>query len=337
MSKKNVCIIYTGGTIGMTKTKNGYAPQRGYLPFLLSQMPELQSSQIPDYILIELNPLLDSSNISVKEWNLIGKTILQNYDQFDGFVILHGTDTMAYTASALSFMLENLKKPVIITGSQIPFCEIRNDAKDNLITALLIAAEGTIPEVCLYFSQKLFRGNRSTKMSADELIAFDSPNYPALAQAGIRITIDKNNILKQTDEPFSLQLLTEYRIAVLKIFPGLQFGIFEDLVSADLKGIVLEAFGAGNIPNYDQAFLRTLENAAKNETIIAVCTQCFKGSARIGDYESSLPLQKNGVVSAYDMTVEATVTKLYYLISKGYSKIEIEAKMQENLRGELTI
>ncbi|MEA4987838.1 MAG: asparaginase [Anaerovorax sp.] len=337
MQKKNVCIIYTGGTIGMTKTKNGYAPQDGYLPLLLSQMSELQSPRMPNYTLIELNPLLDSSNIAVNEWNQIANTIDLNYEKFDGFVVLHGTDTMAYTASALSFMLENLKKPVILTGSQIPFCEVRNDAKDNLITALLIAAEENIPEVCLYFSGKLLRGNRSTKMSADELIAFDSPNYPPLAQAGVRIRISKNNVLKKTSEPFSMQLLSPSPIAVLKIFPGIQFGIFENLVTKDLKGIVLEAFGAGNIPNYDHAFLRTLEKAAENNIVIVVCTQCLRGSAQIGDYETSAALQKNGVVSAYDMTVEAAVTKLYYLISKGYSKIEIERKMEENLRGELTV
>lgn len=337
MQKKKVCIIYTGGTIGMTHTEKGYAPQDGYLPLLLSQMPELQSFRMPNYTLIELNPLLDSSNIAVNEWNQIAKTIAENYDAFDGFVVLHGTDTMAYTASALSFMLENLKKPVILTGSQIPFCEIRNDAKDNLITALLIAAEESIPEVCLYFSGKLLRGNRSTKMSADELIAFDSPNYPPLAQAGVRIRLNEANVLSKPTAEFSMQLLNQTPIAVLKVFPGIQFGIFENLVTRNLKGIVLEAFGAGNIPNYDHAFLKTLEKAAENDTVIVVCTQCLRGSAQIGDYETSAVLQKNGVVSAFDMTVEAAVTKLYYLISKGYPKKEIKLKMEENIRGELTL
>ncbi len=321
----------------MKRAENGYKPQNGYLPSLFSKISELQSDLMPNYTLIEMNPLLDSSNISVKEWNKIGEIIFQNYEAFDGFVVLHGTDTMSYTASALSFMLENLKKPVILTGSQIPFSEVRNDAKDNLITALLIAAEETIPEVCLYFGGNLFRGNRSTKISADALIAFDSPNYPALAHAGVRINIHKNVILTPTCSPLFLQSLTEPSIAVLKIFPGIQFGILENLVSSRLKGIVLEAFGAGNIPNYDPAFLRTLEKASENGTIIVVCTQCLKGSAQIGAYESSAVLKRNGVLSAYDMTVEAAVTKLYYLISKGYSKKEIECKMEENLRGELTI
>lgn len=337
MLKKRICIIYTGGTIGMTQTSKGYAPQDGYLALVLSQMPDLKATKMPQYTLIELKPLLDSSNISVNEWNQIAKTIFENYHNFDGFVVLHGTDTMAYTASALSFMLENLTKPVILTGSQIPFCEVRNDAKDNLITALLIAAKESIPEVCLYFSGKLLRGNRSTKMSADELIAFDTPNYPPLAQAGVRIRLNESNVLPKPTTSFSLQLLNQTPIAVLKIFPGIQFGIFENMVTKNLKGIVLEAFGSGNIPSYDHAFLQTLQKARKNGTVIIVCTQCLRGSAQIGDYETSAPLQKNGVVSAFDMTVEAAVTKLYYLISKGYSKEEVEHKMEQNLRGELTI
>lgn len=188
---KRVLIIYTGGTIGMTRTENGYAPRAGYFRAALDAIPDLRAPEMPEWEFYELSPLLDSSNMTVREWNCIAELIAQKYDDYDGFVVLHGTDTMAYTASALSFMLDGLDKPVVLTGSQIPLCEIRSDGRDNLITALLIAGEGIVREVCLYFGGKLLRGNRATKYSADGLIAFVSPNYPSLAEAGISSNITK--------------------------------------------------------------------------------------------------------------------------------------------------
>jgi len=182
---KRVLIIYTGGTIGMTRTENGYAPRAGYFRAALDAIPDLRAPEMPEWEFYELSPLLDSSNMTVREWNCIAELIAQKYDDYDGFVVLHGTDTMAYTASALSFMLDGLDKPVVLTGSQIPLCEIRSDGRDNLITALLIAGEGIVRETCLYFGGKLLRGNRATKYSADGLIAFVSPNYSSLAEAGI--------------------------------------------------------------------------------------------------------------------------------------------------------
>ena len=178
---KRVLIIYTGGTIGMTRTENGYAPRAGYFRAALDAIPDLRAPEMPEWEFYELSPLLDSSNMTVREWNCIAELIAQKYDDYDGFVVLHGTDTMAYTASALSFMLDGLNKPVVLTGSQIPLCEIRSDGRDNLITALLIAGEGIVHEVCLYFGGKLLRGNRATKYSADGLIAFVSPNLPRRA------------------------------------------------------------------------------------------------------------------------------------------------------------
>ena len=180
---KNVLIIYTGGTIGMTRTENGYAPQSGQFRRAMEAIPDLYAEQMPRWDMLEMDPLLDSSNMTVHEWNKIAQLVADHYDAYDGFVVLHGTDTMAYTASALSFMLEGLAKPVILTGSQIPMCEIRSDGRDNLITSLLIAGAGEVHEVCLYFGGKLLRGNRATKFSADGLIAFLSPNYPSLADA----------------------------------------------------------------------------------------------------------------------------------------------------------
>lgn len=334
--RKRVCVIYTGGTIGMARTERGYAPRKAYIESALSEIIGLNSVDMPEFDLIEYNPLLDSSNISVKEWIKIAQDIEEKYEKYDGFVILHGTDTMAYTASALSFMLEGLTKPVIITGSQIPLCEIRNDARDNLITALIIAGNYKIPEVCLYFGGKLLRGNRATKISADDLIAFDSPNYPLLAEAGVRIVLHDKNIA-DPGTGLKLSLFGEHQIAVLKIFPGIQFEVFENILTSNLKGIVFEAFGAGNIPENQGALLKILLKAKENGTIIVVCTQCLKGSAIIGEYETSLGFSQAGAVSGYDMTVEAAVAKLYYLLSMGYEMDDIKKLMETNLRGELEL
>jgi L-asparaginase len=334
--RKKVCLIHTGGTIGMAGTENGYAPRKGFIKSILSGMSELNSEEIPAFDLIEYDPLLDSSNISVREWVKIAQDIKDKYDDYDGFVILHGTDTMAYTASALSFMLEGLSKPVILTGSQIPLCEIRNDARDNLITSLMIAGNYHVPEVCLFFGNKLLRGNRATKISSDELIAFDSPNYPALGEAGVRIVVNEH-VIREGGPELKLSKFEPQQIAVLKIFPGIQFEIFENILTTNLKGIVFEAFGAGNIPENKGALNRILEKAEENGTVIVVCTQCLRGSAMIGEYETSLSFARAGAVSGYDMTVEAAVTKLYYLLSLNYDHDMVKKLMGTNLRGEMSV
>ncbi len=338
MNKKHICIIHTGGTIGMIRSTHGYLPKAGYLETVLSSISDLQDESMPLYDFYEMNPLLDSSDMAVNDWNKIGEEIAKRYDSYDGFVILHGTDTMAYTAAALSFMLKNLNKPVILTGSQIPLCEVRSDGQDNLVTSLIIAGEARVREVCLYFGGRLLRGNRATKMSADGLLAFDSPNCPRLAEAGISIRYlpvpppPKTN----DDAPLELKKFEDVPIGVLKVFPGISFPIFDKLMTEKLRGIVLETFGAGNIPGEGDSLLPIIRKAFNAGSVVAVCSQCPQGTVSLGTYATSSPLKEAGAVSGYDMTTEASVAKLYYLFSQGFSKEEIKHLMEENLRGELT-
>ena len=334
---KKVLIIYTGGTIGMVRTPNGYAPRDGYFRAALEAIPEMRSEEMPGWELLELKPLLDSSNMTVTEWNKIAGIIAARYEEFDGFLVLHGTDTMAYTASALSFMLGNLSKPVVLTGSQIPLCEIRSDGRDNIVTSLLIAAGGRANEVSLYFGGHLLRGNRSTKYSADGLIAFNSPNYPTLAEAGISIRYHESALLPGRSGPLKLQLLENVPIGVLKVFPGIQFELFDSIMTEKLRGIVIETFGAGNIPMGGGALLPIIRRAFANGTVLTVCSQCPQGAVSLGTYETSSSLKQAGAVSGLDMTTEAAVAKLYYLFSCGYDKETVKVKMEQNLCGEMTI
>ena len=323
----------------MKKTDDGYIPVAGFIAEALSSIPDMSRSDFPKWELCEMSPLLDSSNMTVREWNNIASIIYRNYYNYDGFVVLHGTDTMAYTASALSFILSGLDKPVILTGSQIPLSEMRSDGRDNLITSILIAAEGVAREVCLYFSGKLLRGNRAMKMSADGLVAFDSPNYPHLADVGVTIKYNQAAMLAKCENatknieflPFS-----EVPIGVLKVFPGIQFGLFEEIMTEKLSGIVLETFGAGNIPGNGNALLPIIKKAFSSGTVITVCSQCPAGTVILGAYETSSSLKAAGAVSGRDMTTEAAVAKLHHLFSLGISKDEIKQKMEMDICGELS-
>ncbi len=332
---KKILIIYTGGTIGMVRTPDGYAPKSGYFRSALDAIPSLHSPDMPEWELYEKEPLLDSANMTVTEWNEIAQLIAESYDKYDGFVVLHGTDTMAYTASALSFIFENLGKPIVLTGSQIPLCEVRSDGRDNLITSILIAADEYVHEVCLYFGGHLLRGNRAMKYSADGLIAFHSPNYPLLAEAGISIRYNSDALWPKPEGPLRIRLLESFPIGVIKVFPGIQFPLFEQIMTEKLRGIVIETFGAGNIPGNGSALLPIIYRASKNGTVLVVCSQCPQGTVYLGTYETSSGLTRAGAVSGYDMTTEAAVAKLYYLFSCGYDNETIKKMMERNLRGEM--
>ena len=334
---KRICMIYTGGTIGMIQSENGYIPSRDAFLRLLDSIPDLHSSALPQWDVVEFSPLLDSSNIAVDEWNKIGEAIASRYDDYDGFVILHGTDTMAYSASALSFMLENLSKPVIFTGAQIPLCEIRSDGRDNIVTSMVIAASGLVHEVCIYFNGQLLRGNRSTKHSSDQFGAFESPNFSTLAYAGISIRYHSALLRTPSTLPFHFRPLLQVPIGVIKVFPGIHFELFESIMTESLSGVILETFGAGNIPSSaHSSLLPIIEKAYRSGTIITVCSQCMQGAVSLGAYATSKALHDIGAVNGKDMTTEAALTKLYYLFSCGLSKEEIKEKMSEDLRGELT-
>ena len=320
----------------MKNTDQGYAPVRGAISEAACAISDMQRADFPDWSLYEMTPLLDSSDMTVRDWNEIASVIYSNYADYDGFVVLHGTDTMAYTAAALSFILDGLNKPVVLTGSQIPLAELRSDGRDNLVTSVLIAADGVVREVCLYFSGKLLRGNRATKMSADQLVAFDSPNYPHLAEVGIDIRYNRAVIRKPDAAQLVYRPMSNVPIGVIKVFPGIQFGLFESIMTDKLSGVVLETFGAGNIPSGGGELIPIIRRAFSAGSVVTVCSQCPSGTVSLGAYKTSSALKEAGAVSGRDMTTEAAVAKLYHLFSLGLSKSEIKRKMEENIVGELT-
>lgn len=341
-ARPNILLIYTGGTIGMIKD-----PITGELTsfdfeHLDKHVPELSRLQI-NLSSISFPEAIDSSEMNLKYWASIAKTIFDNYVRYDGFVVLHGSDTMAYSASALSFMLENLTKPVIFTGSQLPIGTIRTDGKENLITAIEIAAaknengDSRVQEVAVYFEYSLYRGNRSSKVSANQFEAFQSPNYQELAVAGVEIDYRLPDYPAHKTEDFRIFTDFDTRVVLLKIFPGMNTQLYSSIFdNAQTKAIVLETYGSGNAPS-DKLFQKQIQNFINGGGIILNVTQCSSGSVQQGKYKTSSFFQKAGVISGLDMTTEAALSKLMYLLGKGTSKDKTEQALQENLRGELSI
>jgi L-asparaginase len=332
-----VFVAYTGGTIGMLATDEGYAPVPGAFPAAVRRLLGDFEDEIPAFEVEEFDPILDSANMRPADWNCIATTIAERYDEFDGFVVLHGTDTLAYTASALSFMLEGLRKPVIVTGSQIPFSRVRSDARRNLIDALLLASDFSIPEVGVVFDDCLYRGNRATKVSASDLNAFRSPNYPALAHTGTRIRIDHDHVRRAPRGPLRVQEIHDAHVGALRLFPGVDARVVENILAPPLKGLVLEAYGVGNAPVRDRELIRVIADASARGVVIAVCSQCLEGTVDLESYATGRALAEAGAVGVRDMTAEATMAKLLYLLARGGDPAKIRRDMVRDLRGELTL
>lgn len=341
ISQVAILIIYTGGTIGMVRDKEtgSLHPVNG--SELYEHIPILgkMDYQIEFY---SFDPLLDSSNMNPQHWVELVSVIEKNYEKYDGFVVLHGSDTMAYSASALSFMLENLNKPVILTGSQLPLGMIRSDGRENLVTAIEIAAAQQdetpiVPEVAVYFENKLLRGNRTFKYNAENFGAFRSGNYPPLAEVGINIKYNYNAILKPNFKTLKAHTTLDNSITILKLFPGIsEESVAAQLAVKELKAVILETYGSGNAMT-DEWFLEQISQAVASGIIVLNVTQCKAGKVEMGKYQTSIKLGRIGVISGLDITTESAVAKLMYLFGTGLSKKEIEKMLQVSLRGEITV
>lgn len=342
--KRKILMIYTGGTIGMKQDEKSMALVPVDISQIQEEVPELKKFgySIDTY---SFDPVIDSSDITPEFWVNLCNLIKKNYEKYDGFVILHGTDTMSYTASALSFMMENLAKPVVLTGSQLPVGMLRTDGKENIISSIEIAAavdetgHAMVPEVCIYFESQLYRGNRTTKYNAENFRAFRSANYPVLADVGIHIKFNRSLIQypKRWDLPLKLRTKLDTNVAILKIFPGItQQAIDAVMGTKGCRAVVLETFGSGNAPTTKQ-FVSTIKKWVKKGLIVVNVTQCQAGKVDMGAYATGVALREAGVVSGYDSTTEATLCKLFVLLGRYSSSAMVKKELQECLCGEISI
>jgi L-asparaginase len=335
-----ILIIYTGGTIGMMSDPTTKVLKPINFEQIMDNVPELEKLNCKIKV-HSFEEIIDSSNMNPAIWSQLAGLIEANYDTVDGFVILHGSDTMAFTASALSFMLQNLAKPVIFTGSQLPISAIRTDAKENLMTAIEIANakkndRARVPEVCIYFDYKLFRGNRSFKYNSSKFEAFRSPNCPILAESGVHLRFSVNDIRHPGDHPLIVHKNLVSDVAVLKLYPGISPKVVETILTADVRGIVMETFGAGNTTT-DSWFIDLLKNAIDSGKVILDISQCKVGTVELGRYETSKHLKEIGIANGFDMTYESAVTKMMHLLGQLDDPKEVKRLLETDLRGEITV
>lgn len=333
--RKRIYVAYTGGTIGMQPSSQGYVPAAGFLSETLANMPEFHRPEMPEFTLHEYDNLIDSSDMDPTDWQRIANDIADNYADYDGFIILHGTDTMAYTASALSFMLEDLSKPVIVTGSQIPLAELRSDGQVNLLNALYVAANYPIAEVSLFFNNRLLRGNRSSKVDADGFNAFDSPNFAPLLEAGINIRVKAGTLAANTTDSVMVSPVSAQPIGMVSLYPGISADVIKNTLQQPVNALILLSYGVGNAPQ-NPALIAQLNYARERQIPVVNCTQCLRGRVNMGGYATGHGLREAGVISGSDMTPEAALAKLHYLLSKSMSYEQLKTTLAANIRGELT-
>ena len=333
-ARPRVLLLYTGGTIGMTEHPESGALVPLDFDNLENLLPELRRLDV-DLVVREI-PAQDSSNIGPINWLEMARTVGQAYDQFDGFVMLHGTDTMAYSASALSFLFENLGKPVVITGSQLPLGKLRTDGVENMITAIQIAADSHVQEVCVYFGSRLYRGNRTHKHNTEHFDAIDSPNLPPLAEAGIHLRYNDTELITSNGQPFKVHAQLDARVGLVKFYPGMPAALLEAQLTSDaVQVVVLETFGSGNVPS-DRLTLNALARAVDSGKWLVNITQCATGFVEQGLYETSSALEKVGITPGADLTTEAAVTKSMWLLTWCQTHAEFEREFLHAQRGELT-
>ena len=335
-ARPRVCLLYVGGTIGMVKTERGYAPKPGFLDSYVAQMQELRRPDMPQCVVSVLDPLCDSAEMRPPDWVRIARAIVERYDDYDGFVVLHGTDTMAYTASALSFLLPGLSKPVVLTGAQLSVQDVRSDGREHIISATIAAGTLAIPEVSIYFAARLLRGNRSQKTHNDAFVAFSSGNLAPLASFGVAIDVNQHNVRAPgAGVPPSITLASEAHVAALRVFPGIDAQMLQQVLAPPTQGLVLETYGAGTFPSSNAALMQPIREAIERGVVVVNCSQCHGGAVRQNLYSTGSGLAAAGVISGRDMTPEAALTKLYCLLSRASSSAQAAIDMQRDLAGEL--